>query len=29
MQVERLLGEAEVFNAFADYSGTEAGPREG
>lgn len=27
--VERLLGESEVFNAFADYSGAEAGPQEG
>ncbi|OEH78660.1 dynein intermediate [Cyclospora cayetanensis] len=27
--VERLLGEAEVYNAFADYSGADSGPQEG
>ncbi|CDJ37717.1 dynein intermediate chain, putative [Eimeria tenella] len=27
--IERMLGEAEVFNPFADYSGTEAGVQEG
>lgn len=29
LQIERMLGEAEVFNPFADYSGTEAGVQEG
>lgn len=27
--VERLLGESEIFSAFADYSGVEATPQEG